>query len=166
MQDEAQSLPSGALPQHGSTPSATPASRQTAIYFVSGRELEAVEEAISDRSAEGVMQALAAGPPVARQAELRTLLLTDPSTGLPLLSITEPPVRGQLTVASAEAFGQLSTTDESLLVGQVVLSMARIGISSVLITDPDGVPSSRRLPNGRTSDGPAVASEYESLVMK
>lgn len=165
VQDEAQPLPSGALPPVGSTPSATPASLETAIHFVSGRQLEPVEEAIRERSAEGVMEALAAGPPVERQAELRTLL-PDLLTGQPLLLITTQPVGEQLTVARAEAFAQLPSNDQILLVGQVVLSMAEVGISSVLITDPFGTPSSRTLPDGREVNGPAVPAEYKSLLVR
>ncbi len=165
VQDDAQSLPSGALPPVGSTPSATPTSHETAIHFVSGRQLEAVDEAISDRSAEGVMAALAAGPPLERQAELRTLLL-DPLDGVALLSITSQSPTGQLTVARSDAFGQLPPNDQVLLVGQMVLSMAEVGIDSVLITDAAGAPVPRVLPDGRVVDGPAVPTEYESLILE
>lgn len=166
IQGDAQSLPSGALPPVGSTPSATPTAQDASLYFVSGRRLEAVDGAISDRSAEGVMQGLAAGPSVERQADLRTLLVADPLTGQPLLSITSPPVDGQLTVAREEAFAQLPPNDQILLMGQIVLSMADVGISSILFTDPDGTPASRVLPDGRAVDGPAVPEEYESLVVQ
>ncbi len=165
VQDEADSLPSGALPALAATPSASPTTQKTPIYFVSGRNLDPVDEALSDRSVDGVMEALASAPPVDRQAELRTLLI-DPLTQTPLLSVSSQPVAGQLVVARTDAFNQMPASDQVLLVGQVVLSMADIGISSVVITDSAGVQVPVVLPDGRIVDGPAVPADYEELVLK
>ncbi len=165
VQDEAQPLPSGALPQIASTPSATPTAQETEIYFVSGRQLDPVAEAIGDRTAKGVMDALGAGPPVDRQADLRTLLL-DPLTGAPLLTITAQTPAGQLVVARSDAFTALPANDQILLIGQVVLSMAEVGIFSVLLTDSAGTPVPVVLPDGRVVEGPAVPAEYESLILE
>ena len=65
MQDAAEPLPGGAIPSV-SAPTSEPvrAPRSTQVYFVSGRGLEPIAEPIQDRSANGVMAALAAGPVV------------------------------------------------------------------------------------------------------
>ena len=80
MQEEAESLPSGALPTVAPSPKPSPTAKEDTVFFVSGRGSRGCSEPVKDHSALGVMAALAAGPPIERQADLRTLLL-DPLTG-------------------------------------------------------------------------------------
>ncbi len=164
VQEEAESLPSGALPNVAPTPTPSQTSQEDTIFFVSGRGLEGVSEPVADHTATGVMEALGAGPPVERQAELRTLLL-DPLTREPLLSVVSVGPAGQVVLARTEAFTLLSATDQVLLVGQVVTTMAEVGLTSVVITDEAGVPIPLSLPDGRVLEGPARAQDYESLVV-
>jgi hypothetical protein len=164
VQEEAQSLPSGALPQAAPTPTPSQTAREDTIFFVSGRGLEGVTEPVNDHSATGVMAALAAGPPVERQANLRTLLL-DPLTGEPLLSVVSVGPSGQVVLARSDAFTLLSATDQVLLVGQVVTSMNQVGLTSVVITDAAGVAIPLVLPDGRVLEGPARVQDYEALVV-
>ena len=86
VQENAQSLPSGALPTVVPSPKPSPTAKEDTIFFVSGRGLEGVAQPVEDHSALGVMAALAAGPPIDRQADLRTLLL-DPLTGVAVLTV-------------------------------------------------------------------------------
>lgn len=162
-QDEAQPLPSGALPVVVSTPTPSQTARKSEVFFVSGRGLEAVEESVLERTAQGVLAALAAGPPVARQAELRTLI-NDPLTATPMLSVTSVSPTGEVVLARSEAFTLLPATDQVLLVGQVVNSLDAIGLESVQITDQQGVPVPLSLPDGRVLEGPATAADYQSLL--
>jgi hypothetical protein len=163
LQEQAEPLPIGALPTATPLPSATPTERETPVYFVSGRELEAVKEPITDRSANGVMAALAAGPPVDRQAELRTLLL-DPLTGAPMLVVTSVSPAGLVVLQRTDAYLQLPPTDQVLLVGQVVHSLDEVGLSQVVITDPTGVPVPLGLPDGRVKDGAVTHEDYDMLL--
>lgn len=168
LQQDAEPLPSGALPVDAMTtvPSssgATPSTRQTTVFFVSGRRLEGVVEPIQDRSANGVMAALSLGPPPNRVAELRTLL-DDPLTGTPMLTVVSVSPSGQVVLASSEAYRLLPANDQVLLVGQIVLSLNEVGLSSVLITDPGGTPLSLSLPDGRVQEGPANAHDYQGLI--
>lgn len=168
VQRDAESLPSGALPTDALTAapassSATPSARLTAVYFVSGRGLEGVDEPIQDRSANGVLAALSLGPPPTRGAELRTLL-DDPLTGEPMLTVVSVSPSGQVVLASSGAYRLLPANDQVLLVGQVVLSLDEVGLSSVLITDPNGTPLSLSLPDGRVQEGPATADDYAALI--
>jgi hypothetical protein len=165
VQEEAQSLPSGALPTVAATPTPSQTSKEDTIFFVSGRGLEGVTEPVSDHSALGVMAALAAGPPVDRQADLRTLLL-DPLTGAPLLTVVSESPTGQVVLARTDAFTLLSATDQVLLVGQVVTSMDQVGLDSVVIVDPAGLPIPLVLPDGRVLEGPATVGDYDALVVK
>jgi hypothetical protein len=164
VQEEAQSLPSGALPTVAPSPTRTQTAREDTIFFVSGRGLEGVSEPVSDHSARGVMAALAAGPPIARQADLRTLLL-DPLTAESLLTVVSEGPAGKVVLARNDAFTLLSAKDQVLLVGQVVTSMAEVGLKSVVITDPEGVPIPLVLPDGRVLDRPAKAEDYAALVV-
>ncbi len=162
-QDTAQPLPSGAIPAIEPTPSPSPSSRESTVYFVSGRGLEPVVEAVNDRTAQGVLAALAAGPPLERQGDLRTLI-NDPLTGTPMLVVTSVGETGQVVMARTEAFTLLPANDQVLLVGQVVSSLDDIGLVGVVITDPEGVPIPLALPDGRVLEGPATAADYSALI--
>ncbi len=165
VQDEAQSLPSGALPTVVATPTPSPTAKEDTMFFVSGRGLEGVTEPVNDHSAVGVMAALAAGPPIERQADLRTLLL-DPLTGAPMLTVVSESPTGQVVLARTDAFTFLPATDQVLLVGQVVASLDEVGLDSVVIVDQAGLPIPLVLPDGRVLEGPATAADYEELVVQ
>lgn len=163
VQEEAQSLPSGALPTLAPSPTPSPTARRATVYFVSGPGLEGVQERINDRSAVGVMAALAAGPPIERQADLRTLLM-DPLTGEPVLKVVSESPSGRVMLARTDAFTLLPANDQVLLVGQVVTSLGDVGLTSVVITDQAGLPIPLVLPDGRVLEGPATAEDYDALV--
>lgn len=163
VQEEAQSLPSGALPTVAPTPKPSPSAQEDTIFFVSGRGLEGVREPVDDHSALGVMGALAAGPPIERQADLRTLLL-DPLTGVPVLKVVSQSPSGRVVLVRTDAFNLLPANDQVLLVGQVVTSLAEVGLTSVIITDEAGLPIPLVLPDGRVLEGPATAKDYDALV--
>ena len=163
MQDAAEPLPGGAIPSV-SAPTSEPvrAPRSTQVYFVSGRGLEPIAEPIQDRSANGVMAALAAGP-VVRQSELRTLLV-DPLTSLPVLVVTSVSPSGEAILQRTDAYLQMSAMDQVLLIGQVVHSLDEIGLSPVSIIDPAGVPVPLALPDGRQIGRAVTAADYASLL--
>jgi hypothetical protein len=164
VQQEAQPLPSGALPPLAQAPSPTPTTKESTVYFVSGRGLEGVTEPIREQSAQGMMEALAAGPPIDRQADLRTLLL-DPLTRQPVLAVVSQSPSGRVVLARTEGFTLLPATDQVLLVGQVVTSLAEVGVTSVIITDEAGLPIPLALPDGRVLEVPATADDYDALVV-
>jgi hypothetical protein len=164
VQQEAQSLPAGALPTVAPTPMPSPTAKEDTIFFVSGRGLEGVREPVSDHSALGVMAALGAGPPIERQADLRTLLL-DPLTGAAMLTVVSQSPSGRVVLARSDAFTLLPANDQVLLVGQVVTSLAEVGLTSVIITDEAGLPIPLVLPDGRVLEGPATAADYDALVV-
>lgn len=163
LQHSAAPLPSGALPsQRVASPS--PLGRTMLVYFVNGRVLTPVKEIVVDRSANGIMSVLAAGPPPDRAAELRTLLL-DPLTGAPMLAVAAISPAGLVTFSSTPAFTQLPATDQVLLLGQIALSLEEIGSTSISVTDSAGAPLALPLPDGRALIGPATAADYRSLVV-
>lgn len=164
VQEQAESLPSGALPTVVPSPTPSPTAQQATIYFVSGPGLVGVPEPVSDRSAVGVMAALIAGPPVERQADLRTLLL-DPLTGIPMLSVVSEGPLGQVVLERTEAFTLLPATDQVLLVGQVVTTLDDVGLDSVIIVDEAGLPITLALPDARVLEGPATAADFDALLI-
>lgn len=167
VQDQAEALPSGALPALTTTPTPSPTTSPRAarslVYFVSGPVLEPVEQPVASRTAEGVMEALVVGPPVERQAELRSLLI-DPSTGVPFLRVTDVGPTGLVEVARTAAFGELPATDQALLMGQVVFSLDAVGLHQVLVTDEDGRPVPVTLPDARLRNGPTSAADFSELL--
>jgi hypothetical protein len=164
-QDVAEPLPSGALRSSTPAPSDSAVTRQTSICFVSGRNLEPVAEPITDHSAEGVMLALAAGPPPDRRGDLRTLLL-EPLSGVPVLSVARVTTSGDVVVRHTDAFLQLSATDQVLLVGQVACSMAAVGLDRVLLVNPNNQPVPVALPDGRVREGTVTADDYRTLIVQ
>ena len=165
LQQSAEPLPSGALPSASSpAPSEAQQSRETAIYFVNGPQLEGVAEPITDRTAAGVMAALIAGPPADRQEDLRTLLL-DPLTAEPLLSVTRVTPEGVVILRHTDAYLQTPPIDQVLLMGQVVRSMAEVGLRRVLLTDSAGQLVPVALPDGRVREGAVTPTDYRSLLV-
>ncbi len=164
-QDAAQPLPSDAIP---SVPAPTQASANTGltkVYFVSGDRLVAVHEPLSDRSAQGVLAALAAGPPPDDQEELRTLLVD--LLNRPMLVVASETPGVEVVLSSTEAYTRMPPSSQTLLIGQVVHSMDQVGLPNVFVTDPAGRPLALPLPDGSLPEGPvgpATAAEYESLL--
>ena len=145
LQDQAEPLPGGVIPTVTQSPTPTASEQETLIYFVAGRQLEAVPEPVSERTAAGIMEALAAGPPVDREAELRSLLL-DPLTAAPLMVVVDVTQSGEAIVQRTEGYLKLPATDQVLLTGQIVHSMNGIGIARVVVTDEAGNPAPVTLP--------------------
>ncbi len=163
VEDAAEPLPSGALPSASSATQASPAASGIDVYFAAGRMLQAVEESLSDRTPAGAMAALAAGPPPDRAEDLRTLLV-DPSTGMPVLTIESVSPTGDGVLQSTEAFLRVPVPDQVLLMGQVVSTLAEVGVRSVEVRDPAGNTLSLALPGGVDNDGPVTAKDFASLV--
>lgn len=163
-QDQAQPLPSGAFPVADPDKPTDQSTLETELFFVSGPGLEPVSEAIANRTARGVLAALHAGPPVDRSNDLRTLI-NEPLEGNPMLSVTSVETDGLVILARTDDFTLLPAQDQILLVGQVVTSLDDIGLTGVLITDPEGMAVPLALPDGRVLEGPARAEDYESLLI-
>jgi hypothetical protein len=165
LQDEAQPLPVEALPPVESAPTPSRDARMTTVYFTNGRQLEGVPEAIGARTAEGVLGALAAGPPADRQDELRSLLI-DPFSTEPLLTVADVAPSGRVTLVRSDAFLDVPAPDQILLIGQVVMSLDELGMSRVQLVDPSGAPVSISLPDGRTRVGEVTRQDFEELVIE
>jgi hypothetical protein len=163
LQEQAEPLPGGLLPTPTPTPTPTASEEQTRVFYVAGRKLEGVPGPVSERTPEGVMEALAAGPPVDRQAELRSLLL-DPLTGTPLLVVSTSTPAGEVVIQRADGYVTLPATDQTLLTGQVVHSMAEIDLTRVIMIDAAGTPVPITLPDGRVQEGAVSAEDFEDLL--
>ncbi|MCU0299991.1 MAG: hypothetical protein MUF35_00115 [Candidatus Nanopelagicales bacterium] len=163
LQDAAEPLPEGALPAGGPAASEPPPARLTKVHFVNGGALEGVVEPMDDRSANGVLAALATGPPVDR-AELRTLVL-DPATGTPIFQVQSVSPYGEVVLRRGEGFGALPALDQVLLTGQVVLSLDEVGLSRVVVVDEAGTPVPVTLPDLRVVKRPITASDFDDLLV-
>jgi len=162
----------------------TPNTAHLRLWFVQDDGLAAVESTLpSTATAADVVAALAVGPGDGDDdAELRTVA-RDPLTGSPLVAVsTEPsPVatssaptaspqvfypQPSVTVRLSSAFSSLPPSEQVLLLGQVVLSLAGAGESSVAFADDAGTPVAVPLPDGRLLDGPATARDYTALIVR
>jgi hypothetical protein len=164
LQGEAEPLAGGLPPTSSPSPTPTATEKDTRIYFVAGRQLEGVPEPITERSADGIMAALAAGPPVDREAQLRSLLL-DPLTGAPLLLVAGVTPSGVVYVQRTDGYLTLPATDQILLTGQVVHSMDEIDLSPMVMVDATGTPVPITLPDGRVAEGGVTADDFAALLV-
>lgn len=118
-------------------------------------------------SPEVVLEGLTAGPPP--ETGLRSVVV-DPLTGTSLVGVfvpTDPSVSlppADVTIAVATAFASLPSTEQVLLLGQVVLSLSSAGFSTVSVVDEAGSPLAVPLPDGRLLDRPATALDYATLI--
>jgi hypothetical protein len=87
------------------------------------------------------------------------LAVTDPSPG-------DLPPNSTVSIAVTDAFTALPSSEQVLLIGQVVMTMTSAGADAVLVTDAQGAPLAIPLPDGRLLDGPATAADYEPLTHK
>lgn len=182
-----------ASPSPSPTPSPTPVptASRLRLWFVQEDGLAAVESDLPVGSDPAlVLQSLAIGPTAEQAAEGLRTVARDPLTGLALVSVasvlpapastalsspttpaTGPPVftplsQGFVTVILSSAFSALPPAEQVLLLGQVVLSLAGSGETSVLFTDEAGSPVAVPLPDGRLLDLPATARDYSSLIIR
>lgn len=184
LESQAQPLPAGALPPERPTPSpsasataspsrtpeATPTGPRLRLWFVQDGGLLAAESSLtSGTSASSVIDAVTAGPPVDATG-LRTIAV-DPISGQPLVTVdpstpAEPDPAGTVTVRLAPAFSSLPSSEQVLLLGQVVLSLTGSGWGAVTFADETGTPVAVPLPDGVLLDTPALARDYAVLIIR
>ncbi len=183
-------------PEASASPTPTPTPEPTVsrlrLWFVQEDGLAAVESDLPMGSDPAlVVQSLAIGPTAEQAAEGLRTVARDPLTGLALVSVASvlpapaattlpspstaataapvfPPAFGPgfVTVVLSSAFSALPPSEQVLLLGQVVLSLAGSGETSVLFTDEAGSPVAVPLPDGRLLDLPATARDYSSLIIR
>lgn len=183
---------SGARPSPQPSIEAAPTSSRLRLWFVQEDGLAAVESTLLEGSSPDlVLQSLTIGPTSDQAAEGLRTVSRDPLTGLALVSLalgqaqtsaTAPAASssgtvarlrdaptdalGFVTVALNPAFSALPPTEQVLLLGQVVLSLASAGAQTVAFTDDMGSPVAVPLPDGRLLDVPAVARDYTGLIVR
>lgn len=177
LQDAAEPLASAVLPTQATPSSASPsapprvsptpeptADGRLRLWFVQDDGLAAVESSLPTAAAPSeIVQALTIGPSEPQaDAGLRTVA-RDPLTGVAFVTVSPgvEPVTAQLS----PAFASLPSSEQVLLLGQVVLSLAAAGHSPVAFTDDTGTPVAVPLPDGRLLDTPARARDYTALIV-
>lgn len=167
------STPSPSESTNGS-PSASPRPTETRLrlWFVQDDGLAAVESELTAGSGPGlVVQALAIGPDPAQVGSGLRTIARDPLSGLSLVSVPadeerEPDPATAVNVRLDPGFSALPSSEQVLLLGQVVLSLTGSGWGAVSFTDQAGAPVAVPLPDGLLLDSPAVARDYASLIIR
>jgi len=179
-------------PTTESSASPEPITARLRVWFVQDDGLAAVESSLPVGSAPDlVLQSLAIGPtPAEAEQGLRTVArepltgqalvfvsATQPSpsaaspgdstnaeTGPPQVLPSEP--TASVTVTLNSAFSALPPSEQVLLLGQVVLSLAGAGEQSIGFVDDSGSSVAVPLPDGRLLDTPATARDYAGLIVR
>lgn len=195
-QDTAEPLPANALPPPVNIPGvgqsspaepnvmgpptmeASPAASRLRIWLVRDDGLIAVEtELPRETEPNEVIEAIGSGVAPAEAEQGARTIVRDPLTSQSLVFIAEPSQvsagvgdssqdRGVVTVGLSASFGALPPSEQVLLLGQVVLSLAGAGYSSVSFTDDLGNPLAVPLPDGRLLDTPASARDFATLIAR
>lgn len=161
-----------ASPSASPSTSARPTEARLRLWFVQDDGLAAAESAlIAGSGPDLVVQALAVGPDPEQVASGLRTIARDPLSGLSLVSIPaeavdEPDPATAVNVRLDPAFSALPSSEQVLLLGQVVLSLTGSGWGAVSFTDQGGVPVAVPLPDGLLLDSPAIARDYASLIIR
>lgn len=146
------------------------------LWFVRSGELApTMSELPPQSSAEQILAALFDGPASHGGLASDRTLDKDPTTGEPLLTSVSTASDGQdligngalsstATVALSDAFFALPSGDQSLLLGQAVMSLTSGRYVSVVFTDSLGGTLAVPLPNGRLLTGPVLRSDFDGLI--
>ena len=178
-------------PSPAPSPSTTPTASDLRLWFVQDDGLAAVESSLpSGSSPDLILQALAIGPTLEESRQGLRTVARDPLTGQPLVLVAPtsltpvdvpsaasgaasgPPATAptdavaDVTVVLGSAFSALPPSEQVLLLGQVVLSLAGSGNDTVVFTDDAGSPVAVPLPDGRLLDAPATARDYTGLIVR
>jgi len=175
IQDAAEPLPTGALPALASPPtSSSPSASRVrhGLWFTRENGLVPVETPLPEpTTAADVLAALVAGPTPAERAEGLRTIAREPLTERPMITLLEAEPLSSATspklakVTVSQAFNSLPSTDQLLLLGQVVMSLSDAGWKRVQFLDEAGSELSVPLPNGRVLVGNANASDFAALVL-
>jgi|FLOH01.1.fsa_nt_gi hypothetical protein len=153
-----------------------PVGSGTKLWFVRFGELAPTNSDLDlGSSAEQILAALFDGPVAHGGKDTDRTLNKDPSTGAPLLTVGLPTLDEQeptdsttdlsiANVALFDAFFALPAVDQSLLLGQAVMSLTSGGFRSVIFTDTMGGTLAVPLPNGRLLTGPVLRTDFDSLI--
>jgi hypothetical protein len=158
-------------------PQATPTQAGINLWFVRAGELAATPSDLpSGSTVSDILRALFDGAESHGGSASDRSLVKDPNTGEPLLTAgvavegatnqaDVAPGTSIANVALSEAFFAQPAVDQSLLLGQVVMSVTGGGYRSVVFTDALGGTLAVPLPNGRLLTGPVLRSDFDSLIL-
>ena len=179
-------------PTSNQVASPEPTASRLRVWFVQDDGLAAVESSLPVGSLPDlVLQSLAFGPLPNEMGQALRTVARDPLTGQALVSVAatqpSPPaaspgsgastaigpqpappseMAASVTVMLNSAFSALPPSEQVLLLGQVVLSLAGAGEDSVAFVDDSGSQVAVPLLDGRLLDTPATARDYAGLIVR
>ena len=161
---------SAALEPSARPPMPTPAAARVRLWFVVDDGLAPSEmQFAAEPTPEGILQALGDAP---TDGDGMRTIARDPLSGESLVAVESMPGQtgsdagGVLRLRLRETFTALPPSEQVLLLGQIVLTLAGAGWSAITFTDASGAQLAVPLPDGRLLDVPATARDYAPLIIR
>ncbi len=138
------------------------------LWFVKDRSLvPEFSDLARDAGARSVIDALVKGPTTGDAIDGYRTLAADPVTGEGLVRVdSQGPGSHQLIrVQLSSNFASLASSEQVLLLGQVVLSLSDAGYGSVQFADTNNADVAVPLQNGSLQSNPVTLDDYRSLIL-
>lgn len=141
------------------------------LWFVADDTLVPVNRTTPEPlSAEDKLAALEAGPTAGELSQGLRTALTSVTPDVPLVAtaasrgvgVDVTPV--DTAVVLSPEFDSLPPTEQSLILGQIVLTLTSEPGSRVVFVNETGTPVGVPLPNGRLTSGPVSSADYAALI--
>lgn len=119
---------------------------------------------------EDKIRALEAGPTATELAQGLRTAVTSVDPEVPLVQTAESAGIAvnvgdqEVAVVLNPEFDSLPASEQSLILGQVVMTLTSQAGSSVVFVNETGTPVGVPLPNGRLTSGPVTSADYSALI--
>jgi hypothetical protein len=172
-EDEPRALPTGgatSAPPPTNVP--TPTEDQVRLWFVREGQLVPVLRSVAEPpDSQGYLDLLVAGPtPQEKQEGVRSAVVSV-VTGEPLVVTAEeagvnpPPLDDdEEAIVLSPEFREVNAEEQTLVLGEVVTTVAVGDIKEILFIDEDGKPLGVPAADGRLRNGPVTPADYASLI--
>ena len=172
-EDEPRALPTGGAPSAPPPTNApTPTEDQVRLWFVREGQLVPVLRSVAEPpDSQGYLDLLVSGPTPQEEQEGVRSAVVSVVTGEPLVVTAEeagvnpPPLDDdEEAIVLSPEFREVNAEEQTLVLGEVVTTLAVGDIKEISFIDEDGKPLGVPAADGRLRNGPVTPADYASLI--